>query len=101
MSATGATTNTNTRVASTAPPSETAQGYYDLATWGAANIANYVGVAKSTTIVSSANFASGTVTDGWSTKFVVVPEPDAVALAAVGVASALGISWRRRKTRPN
>ena len=31
MSATGATTNTNTRVASTAPPSETAQGYYDLA----------------------------------------------------------------------
>ena len=66
------------------------QGYYLLDTslfpW-------FTGVDISTTAVASANFSGGTVTNGQVTQFVVVPEPHALLLAAVGAASA----WRLRR----
>jgi len=67
------------------------QGYYSLDAWGPTNIYDYRGVTRTTTQVASADFASGTVTDGWSTQFIVVPEPDTLLLGVVG--SLTGFGW--------
>jgi len=40
-----------------------------------------------TVAVSGANFAAGTVTNGQVMQFIVVPEPTALVLAAVGLAT--------------
>jgi fibronectin-binding autotransporter adhesin len=73
------------------------QGYYSLPTWAAANIYDYQGVTLATTSVASANFASGTVIEGQVAEFVVVPEPGALALAATGLAAAVGLAHLRRR----
>jgi autotransporter-associated beta strand protein len=73
------------------------QGYYLIDTWGPANIYDYRGVTRTTVQVASANFASGTVTDGWSTLFIVVPEPDTLLLGGCGIATACGCLFRRRR----
>jgi len=54
-------------------------------------------VAVGTTQVASANFAGGTVTDGFTTSFVVVPEPSTAVLALIGVGSAAIFLRRRRR----
>jgi hypothetical protein len=52
--------------------------------------------------VASADFQSGTVTDGWVTEFVVVPEPGTLVLATVGSLALVGWSLRRRlRSRPH
>ena len=51
-------------------------------------------VTVSTQQVASANFASGTVVDGYATNFIVVPEPGSMTLAALGIATA---AWTLRR----
>jgi autotransporter-associated beta strand protein len=72
------------------------QGYYSLPTWALTNLPTYTNVMVSTKY-AQANFAGGTV-DGFTSQFVVVPEPTTTAAAAVG----LGIAtwWLRRWGRP-
>lgn len=53
-------------------------------------------VALSTVAVASAGFIGGTVTNGYVTQFVVVPEPSACLTAVVGAALAMGLARRRR-----
>ena len=59
------------------------QGYYllDTSFWP-----SYESVTVSTVSVASANFADGTVTNGQVMQLVMVPEPAAIGLAALGVA---------------
>jgi autotransporter-associated beta strand protein len=68
------------------------QGYYLLDTdfW-----AYFDRVDVTTVAVATANFASGDVTNGRVMQFVVVPEPGAIMLAAVGVA--IVIAGRRNR----
>jgi autotransporter-associated beta strand protein len=74
------------------------QGYYDLSSWGPANINDYRGVTRTTTQVASADFASGTVTNGWVTQFIVVPEPSTIiGIAGAGAIVVFGRIFRRRK----
>ncbi len=49
----------------------------------------------STVQIESANFAGGTVTNGWTQQFTVVPEPSNVALIIGGIAM-IGFAVRRR-----
>jgi hypothetical protein len=69
------------------------QGYYLLDTnfWAA-----FDRVDVTTVAVATANFASGTVTDGQVMQFVVVPEPGAIMLAAAGVAIVIAGRWNRQ-----
>jgi autotransporter-associated beta strand protein len=53
-------------------------------------------VTRSTVQVAEADFAGGTVTGGYTMQFVVVPEPSAWLLAALGLAAA-GQTTRRRR----
>lgn len=64
------------------------------------NGVNYYSLARSnvsvtTVAVASANFAGGTVSDGYVTQFVVVPEPSTCLLAVAGGTLALLLSRRR------
>jgi hypothetical protein len=52
-------------------------------------------IVSSVTQVASANFASGTITNGWVTTFTVMPEPSAMVLAAFSAIS-LAIAVKRR-----
>ena len=55
-------------------------------------------VTRTTVQVASANFSGGTVTNGYTMQFVVVPEPAGIALAGIGVAAAaLGRRLCRRE----
>ncbi|MCC5851138.1 MAG: PEP-CTERM sorting domain-containing protein, partial [Verrucomicrobia bacterium] len=45
--------------------------------------------------VASANFADGTVTNGWTMEFVAIPEPGTLLLVGMALASLL--VFRRRK----
>jgi autotransporter-associated beta strand protein len=52
-------------------------------------------VTRSTLQVTSAGFSGGTVSNGYTMQFVVVPEPGAIALAVIGIATA-ACAFRRR-----
>jgi fibronectin-binding autotransporter adhesin len=69
--------------------------YRTLAQWNAANSLG-LSVQTSVTTVGSANFTGGSVTNGQSMQFVIVPEPSAFALAGLGAALACYAAWRRR-----
>jgi hypothetical protein len=51
-------------------------------------------IVRSVTQVPSAEFVGGTVTNGWVTTFVVVPEPSSLVLVSLGV---MGLLWFRRR----
>jgi autotransporter-associated beta strand protein len=51
-------------------------------------------IVRSVTQVPSATFTDGTVTDGWVTTFVVVPEPSSLVLVSLGL---MGLLWFRRR----
>jgi len=53
-------------------------------------------VTLSTAAIASADFSGATVTNGYVTQFVVVPEPSAWIIGLVGVALAVGLARRRR-----
>jgi len=53
-------------------------------------------VTVTTTQVGSANFADGTVTNGFTTSFIVVPEPSTAVLALCGMGLVAAL-WRRRR----
>lgn len=59
------------------------------------NFAGITGATVSTTAVT-ANFGGGNVT-GSAMQFVIVPEPTALALAALGAALAGSAAWKRRR----
>jgi fibronectin-binding autotransporter adhesin len=72
------------------------QGYYSLPTWAATNMPSYTNVLVSTRY-AQADFAGGTV-NGFTSEFVVVPEPAAPLAGVIGLAAA---AWclRRRAVR--
>jgi autotransporter-associated beta strand protein len=70
------------------------QNYYSLDTWAAGNVLGYTGVAVSTVAVPTAGFASGNVSNGQVTQFVIVPEPATIVFAGIGIALA---AWSMRK----
>jgi hypothetical protein len=53
-------------------------------------------VTVDTVQILSANFTGGTVTKGWPSQFVVVPEPGTLALAGLGIAGVVSVGRRRR-----
>ena len=74
--------------------------YYDLATWGAANIADFRGVKVDAVPVASAAFAQGTVENGSVTQFVVVPEPSTLMLGLLCGLSVVAWRYFRRAAAP-
>lgn len=64
-------------------------GYFTLANYMTAN-PGITGITASTTTVASADFATGTVTNGQVMQFAIVPEPGALVLVATG---ALAAGW--------
>jgi autotransporter-associated beta strand protein len=70
--------------------------YYTLSEYLANNSGSGItGVTASVATVASANFSSGTVTNGQVTQFVIVPEPDTVIFAGIGIAMAGWSLWKR------
>jgi hypothetical protein len=57
-------------------------------------------VTRSTVQVPSANFSGGTITNGYTMQFVVVPEPAGIALAGIGVAAAALVRRLCRRDEP-
>jgi autotransporter-associated beta strand protein len=73
-------------------------GYSTFANYVAANPA-ITGITPSTVTVASADFAGGTVTNGQTLQFAIVPEPSAVVLFATGAAAAGFAAVRRFRRR--
>jgi len=73
-------------------------GYSTFANYVAANPA-ITGITPSTVTVASADFAGGTVTNGQTLQFAIVPEPGAVVLFATGAAAAGFAAVRRFRRR--
>ena len=72
-------------------------GYFTLAEYLAGNSGSGItGVTASVVTVSSANFKGGVVTNGQVTQFVIVPEPDTIIFAGIGIAIA---GWSLSKRR--
>ncbi len=70
--------------------------YYTLAEY-LGLVPSITGVTMSTQTVASANFGTGTVTNGQVVEFVVVPEPDTIVFAGIGIAMAGWSIWKRRR----
>jgi hypothetical protein len=70
------------------------QGYYQL---DSSYLPGFTGVTVSTVTVGTANFASGDVSNGQVTQFVIVPEPHALILATLGMGLCGGLAVRRRR----
>jgi len=68
--------------------------YYTLA-----EFAPDLSIDVTTIPIASANFADGTITNGVSTQFQIVPEPSTLALAAAAAAGILSLARRRRRGR--
>jgi len=47
--------------------------------------------------VNSASFATGTVTNGQVVELVIVPEPDTIIFAGIGIGMAAWSIWKRRR----
>jgi hypothetical protein len=60
-------------------------------------VPSITGVAMSTQTVASADFATGTVTNGQVVEFVIVPEPDTIIFAGIGIGMAAWSIWKRRR----
>ena len=60
-------------------------------------VPSITGVTRSTQTVASANFATGTVTNGQVVELVIVPEPDTMIFAGIGIAMAGWSIWKRRR----
>ena len=69
------------------------QGYYALPAWAAVNMPSYTNVLVSTRY-AQADFAGGTV-DGFTSEFVVVPEPATPLAGVLGLAAAAWCLRRR------
>lgn len=70
--------------------------YYTLAEY-LGLVPSITGVTMSTQTVASANFATGTVTNGQVVELVIVPEPDTIIFAGIGIAMAGWSIWKRRR----
>ena len=71
--------------------------YYTFDQFKAANSGlGLTGVTRSVVTVASADFAGGTIVTGEASQFVIVPEPGAIALAAIGLVAAACVIRRRR-----
>jgi fibronectin-binding autotransporter adhesin len=73
-------------------------GYSTFANYVAANPA-ITGITPSTVTVASADFAGGTVTNGQTLQFAIVPEPGALALVVTGALAAGWAAARRHRRR--
>ena len=60
-------------------------------------VPSITGVTRSSQTVASANFATGTVTNGQVVELVIVPEPDTMIFAGIGIAMAGWSIWKRRR----
>ena len=60
-------------------------------------VPSITGVTRSTQTVASANFATGTVTNGQVVELVIVPEPDTMIFAGIGIGMAAWSIWKRRR----
>ena len=60
-------------------------------------VPSITGVAMSTQTVASANFATGPVTNGQVVELVIVPEPDTIIFAGIGIGMAAWSIWKRRR----
>jgi len=70
------------------------QGYYSLAEFNPA-----LSIDVLTVQIPSANFAGGTVSNGFSTEFSVVPEPGSLVALGLAGAALAGVAARRRWQR--
>ena len=60
-------------------------------------VPSITGVTRSSQTVASANFATGTVTNGQVVELVIVPEPDTMIFAGIGIGMAAWSIWKRRR----
>jgi len=71
--------------------------YYTWSDYSARPGSGITDVAMSTRTVASANFATGTVTNGQVVELVIVPEPDTIIFAGIGIGMAAWSIWKRRR----
>ena len=68
--------------------------YYSLADYNT-HVSGTFAINLTTLQVASADFATGTVTNGWTTELNVVPEPDTWALLAFSLTTVMVLRRRR------
>ncbi|MCX7417867.1 MAG: autotransporter-associated beta strand repeat-containing protein [Planctomycetia bacterium] len=70
------------------------KGYYSLSS---SSLAGFTGVLATTVAAGVTNFASNPISTGQVTQFVIVPEPNAIALAGLGIGMAAWSIWKRKR----